>query len=83
MSEKRQVALFTMACGVIYVNEVSKYNSDVRASKIVEVEFEDRDKDEIMQDKVAAVELEIEQANNVLQKALQKKQELLALEHKE
>jgi len=83
MREKRQVALYTMGCNVIYVSEVSAYNTDIQISKAVEVEFEERDKDELMQAKVAAVEIEIAEANNVLQKALQKKQELLALEHKE
>jgi len=81
MSKKIQVALFTTNYGLTYAGQVYASNSDIRISKIVDIEFEDRDKDEIMQAKVAAVEIEIEQANNVLQKALQKKQDLLALEH--
>jgi len=81
MSEKRQVALFTTNYGLTYAGQVYESTSDIRISKIVDVEFKDRDKDEIMQDKVAAVEIEIEHAKNVLQKALQKKQELLSLEH--
>ena len=81
MSEKMQVALFTMDYGLTYVAKVSEYNSEVRVSKVVEVEFEDRDKDEMIQAKLAAVEIEISKANDVLQTALQKKQELLALEY--
>jgi len=88
MREKIQVALYLTDYDMKFVACYSGEDSDrlsknIRVSNIVIVEFEDRNENELMQAKVAAVEIEIEQANNVLQKALQKKQDLLSLEYKE